>query len=382
MTVSYDVIVVGAGTMGAAACAAIARRGGRVLGIERATIPNDTSSHHGRTRVFRVAYSEHADYVPLLREARDRWIDLDARHGPGLYHETGVLYVGSPGSDMVEATAESARRHGIPCERLPADGVRARHPQFVMPSDWTGLFEPHAGYLVTDSCISAFAVDALRAGAHLVTGERVLQSSADAGGVHVRTDRAEYRAGALVLTAGARTGPLLAGMGVSLRVTRQVLLWVWPTRPDRFESGAMPTWAIDTAHGHAYGFPMERGRPGFKVAMHVRGEATDAETPDRALRPEDEAVLRRVIREHLPEADGPTLAHAVCLYTNSPDGHFVIDRHPASERVTVACGFSGHGFKFAPVIGEALADLALEGRTARQIGFLGASRFGRSERTA
>lgn len=382
MTASYDAIVVGVGTMGAAACAAIARRGGRVLGIERATIPNDTSSHHGRTRVFRVAYSEHADYVPLLREARERWLDLDARHGPGLYHETGVLYVGPPGSEMVEAAAAAAELHGIACERLARRDLQSRCPQFAAPGDWSALFEPRAGYLVTDACLSAFALDALQAGAHVATGERVLGWSKQGGGLRVRTDRTEYAAGALVLTAGARTEPLLAGMDVALRVTRQTLLWVWPGKPERFADGVMPTWSIDTPHGHAYGFPMERGRPGFKLAMHVRGEPTDAETVDRSLHADEEAILRRVIRDHLPDADGPTLSHAVCLYTNSPDGHFVIDRHPASERVVVACGFSGHGFKFAPVLGEALADLALEGRTTRAIGFLGASRFGRAESRA
>jgi sarcosine oxidase len=164
-------------------------------------------------------------------------------------------------------------------------------------------------------------------------------------------------------------------MGVGLRVTRQVLVWVWPRTPDEFVAGRFPVWAMQTPHGFAYGFPLAPGRVGLKLALHELGEEAEPGSVCRDLRPADREPLERVLAEFIPGAAGAVLAHAVCLYTNSSDGQFIIDRHPGSERVVFAAGFSGHGFKFAPVVGEALADLALDGRTALPVAFLGLDRF-------
>jgi sarcosine oxidase len=236
-----------------------------------------------------------------------------------------------------------------------------------------------AGFLLPEKVIAAYAQIALRGGADLHGREAVVDWSTDSAGVTVRTSRAEYRAERLIFTGGAWSGKLLKDLGVELRVTRQVMGWVWPRTPDRFELGRLPVWAIDNPDGSLhYGFPMMAEVPGFKIAHHSPATLTDPDHVVRETLPGDEETFRRALARFLPEADGPTLALRTCLYTNSPDHHFIIDQHPASDRVMIACGFSGHGFKFASVIGEVLADLAMKGRTGLPVGFLGLGRFGGS----
>ena len=183
-----------------------------------------------------------------------------------------------------------------------------------------------------------------------------------------------------MITAGAWTGELLTELGVRLKVTRQVLGWVWPSAADDFTADKFPVWVIDGNQGAGvhYGFPITpdgSGGVGLKLALHWPATEVDPDTVERAALPGDEDEIRDALRRFIPSGDGPLLSQSVCLYTNSPDGHFIVDRHPEHSRVSIACGFSGHGFKFASIMGEVLADLATEGKTDWPIGFLGLSRF-------
>jgi sarcosine oxidase len=381
---SFDVIVVGVGAMGAATCHALARRGVRVLGLERFDVPHAQGSSGGHTRLVRLAYYEHPDYVPLLRRAYELWDALGEEAGTQLLYRTGALYLGRPDGHLVAGSLQAARQHGLAHELLDAHAVAERCGPFRVPGHFAALYEPEAGFVLSERAIAAFADRALRSGAVLHGREPVRSWHADAQGVRVFTDRGTYHAGHLVLTVGAWTSEHVRDLGIPLTVTRQVLGWVWPRTPERFALGRFPCWAIeddvDGFQGIYYGFPMLSGpaldMPGLKVAHHAPGPVTDPETLDRLPTAADEADFRPVLGKYLPDGDGPLLSMRVCMYTMSPDQHFVIDRHPAHANVTIGCGFSGHGFKLAPTMGEALADLATQGRSDLPVAFLSSARFG------
>ena len=258
--------------------------------------------------------------------------------------------------------------------------MRRRFPQFTVPEHHVGVFEPNAAFLLPERVVAANAELALKAGATLNGHEPAEGWSADSRGVKVKTHRGEYSAARLIICGGAWSSSILSDLGVKLVVTRQVLGWVQPRRPNLFALGTMPVWAIENPDAtEHYGFPMLpasiSARPGFKIAHHFKGTPTTPQTVKRLPQPEDENDFRPTLQRFIPDAGGPLLSMAVCMYTNSPDSHFIIDHHPAHPNVTIACGFSGHGFKFSSVVGEVLADLAMSGRTKHPIGFLGLSRF-------
>ena len=380
MNTRYDVIVVGVGAMGSATCSALARRGARVLGLEQFGIPHALGSAHGESRMIRLCYYEHPDYVPLLHRAYELWHELEQSRsgGPprGLFHVTGGVYMGAPESEFVLGSLRAAEVHGLPHELLDHQHMAERFSQFRLPRDHIGLYEPNAGILVPERVVSTYAELALRHGAVLHGHEPVEGWQAQDGHVSVRTQRRSYSADRLVVCGGAWSSRLLSDLGLPLAVTRQVMGWVWPRRPEPFELGVFPVWAIDNPDGtQHYGFPMLPGGLGLKIAHHFQDGPTNPDSIDRQVKPDDEADFRPTLSRFIPEADGPLLAIRVCMYTNSPDSHFIIDRHPHNEQVILACGFSGHGFKFASVVGEVLADLALSGRTDLPIGFLGLDRF-------
>jgi sarcosine oxidase len=374
---TFDVIVIGVGAMGAAACLQLAQRGARVLGLEQFAIPHGRGSSHGYSRAIRLAYYEHPDYVPLLRNAWAQWGVLEALSGQTLLHRTGCLYLGRPESDLICGSREAAVAHGLPHEMLDACALGDRYPQFNVPPEYSAIFETLGGVLRPEAAVAAFAEQAMRAGAVLCGHATVAGWTTNGSGVTVETaDGTRYSAGSLIVSGGAWSGRLLGDLGVPLTVTRQVVGWTWPRRPDLFGLDRFPTWAIEHETGVHYGFPMLPDNPGFKIALHAPAAETNPDTVERDPQPGDAETFLPAVRRFFPNADGPLLALRVCLYTNSPDGHFIVDRHPAHSNVAVACGFSGHGFKFAPIIGEALADLALGSRTALPIDFLGLSRFG------
>jgi sarcosine oxidase len=376
----FDVIVIGVGTMGAAACECLARRGGSVLGLEQFTIPHNRGSHHGKSRVFRTAYYEHPDYVPLLRRAYDGWRALQEAAGVRLLHEVGALYLGKPGNELIAGSIDSARRHGLPHRELTREEVARDFPQFNVPEDFVGFLDERAGWLEAERAVKTMSERAIAAGATVREGQRVLGWNAAGPGITVRVEGASYESRALVVTAGAWTSKVLEDLGLPLVVSRQVFGWVRPRDGSLFRGreggGGFPCWGIGYDDGTIhYGFPMVEGEDTLKIALHARGTEADPDRLDRAVAPQDEATFRAVLDGMLPSAAGPTVRTCVCMYTNSPDSHFIIDRHPEHPNVVFACGFSGHGFKFAPVIGEVLADLAIAGRTEQPLDFLSLRRF-------
>ncbi len=378
MALPYDVIVIGVGSMGSAACYHLARRGVRVLGLEKFDIPHGNGSSTGFSRMIRMSYHEHPDYVPLLRSAFELWHELESESGQKLLYLTGGLYMGPAEGETVGGALRAARKFSLPFELFDHAALRRRFPQFHVPEDFVGMLETNAGFVLPEASVAAHALLALRHGAELHGREAVARWSANAAGVEVVTERATYQAGRLVFCGGAWTDQLVRDLGVPLRVTRQVLGWVWPKNPEAFELGRLPVWAIDYLDGTShYGFPMMPDNPGFKVAHHSPAQTVDPDAVPRALLPGDEDTFRILLRKQIPDADGPLLSLRTCLYTNSPDSHFIIDRHPEDFRVLLACGFSGHGFKFATVVGKVLSDLAADGSTPHPIGFLGLARLRR-----
>lgn len=389
MATTYDVIVVGLGSMGSSAAYHLARRGVRVLGLERFDIPHGQGSHHGYSRMIRLAYFEHPDYVALLKRAYDNWDDLEHESGQKLLYLTGGLYMGQPESELVTGSIEAAKKYDLPHEVLDRQALTDRFPQFQLPGDTIAFHETKAGFLVPERVVAAQAELAMRHGAELHGREAVQQWKATHRRVVVQTNKATYEAGHIVLCSGAWTERVLRKhlreekLDLNLTVTRQTLGWFWPCKPDAFALGTFPVWALDMAppdqfRGVYYGFPMSPGsppNPGFKIALHWPDQPTDPDKVNRDPQPGDESDLRDAIRQYIPDAEGPLLSMRVCLYTNTPDGHFIIDRHPRHDRVTLGCGFSGHGFKFTSVVGEVLADLATTGQSSQPTEFLGLSRF-------
>jgi sarcosine oxidase len=364
VSTTYDVIVAGVGGMGSAAVYELARRGRRVLGLERFDIPHDLGSSHGVNRIIRLAYWEHPAYVPLLRRAFELWRELELHCGERLLVVTGSIDAGRRDSKTVAGSLLSCAVHALPHHVFDAAALRRRFPGYLLPPDMTAVFQPDGGFVLSERAIVNYVNAAHELGAEIHAREPVLDWQADGEGVVVRTGASVYRAARLVVTAGPWIAQLVPALGAVARPERQVMMWVQPRRPELFKLGRFPVFNLETPEGHFYGFPIF-GIPGFKVGRyHHRGETVgDPDTVDRRCHPEDEAVLREGIRRYFPDADGPTLSMKTCMFTNSPDEHFIIDRHPTVPQVVLAGGFSGHGFKFCSVVGEMLAELALEGQS-------------------
>jgi sarcosine oxidase len=368
---SYDAIVLGAGGVGSAAMWQLARRGVRVLGIDRFAPPHDRGSSHGQTRIIRQAYFEHADYVPLALESYRLWAELEQHAGKRLLHQTGLLEMGPPDGIVVPGVLRAAREHGLDVEQLSAREATERWPAFRAADEMVGVFERTAGLLRVEECVRAQLVAAQEAGAELRVGVNVLGWSSATDGVHVETSAGRFAAQRLVVTAGAWAGSLLADLDLGLVVRRKAVMWhEADDERTRVEAG-FPCYLFELPTGIFYGFPDLDGR-GLKAAEHSGGEpVSEPLTVDRTLRDEDRAPVEAFLREHLPAAQVPCREHSVCLYTMSPDENFIVDRHPRDERVVFAAGLSGHGFKFAPALGAALADLAAQGSTRLPVEFLG-----------
>ena len=373
MTERFDVVVVGVGGMGSAALYHLARRGRRVLGIERFEIPHERGSSHGLTRIIRQAYFEHPSYVPLVRRAYDLWRELESAAGEQLLFITGAV---EGGPRIFEGAVRSSVEHGLAFEELDGAEVGRRFPAFQLPADLRVVYQPDGGFVLPEPCIVAHVAEARVLGAEVRTGERVLEWSAGENGVRVQTDRGTVEAERLVLTAGAYSqdvARLPPGMVVA---QRQVLAWLEPLRPELFDRERFPVFNLALEEGHVYGFPVH-DVPGFKIGWYDHdGARGDPDALSREVGDADEAPLRRFAERYFPDGAGRTLDLKACLFELSPDEHFVIDFHPESELAVVAAGFSGHGFKFCSVVGEILADLVLDDETLHDIEFLRFSRFG------
>jgi sarcosine oxidase len=375
MARKYDVVVVGVGGMGSAAAAHLAERGADVLGLERFDVPHDRGSSHGFTRIIRLAYFEDPAYVPLLRRAYDGWRDLESWWGGDLLYTTGSVTAGPADGRMVGNARRACERYDVDHEVLAGDEVNDRFPGYGLPEDVRAVYQPAGGFVVPEDAIVAHVERAFAAGAEIHARERVEDWCPTTSGVRVDTDRDTYDADRLVVTAGAWLGDVLESFRTVAVPERQVLGWFQPRDRPAFEPDRFPVFTLETDDGDYYGFPVH-GVPGFKLGRHHHLEETGrpeelADEPTAA----DEELLRSLAERCFPSGAGPTMRLETCTYTNTPDEHFVVDVHPDHPEVVVAGGFSGHGFKFCPVIGEVVADLALEGATDHDVELFRADRF-------
>jgi sarcosine oxidase len=261
---------------------------------------------------------------------------------------------------MIRGALAACRNNGLEHEQLDASALNRRFPGYKLPDHLVAVFQPDGGFLQPERCIVAHANAARARGATVQTQERVIDWTVADGRVRVTTDRGRYEAAKLVIGAGPWLPAVLPALAPRLNVERQVVLWTRPLRPELFTPDRFPVFYIDTPHGAFYGFPTDPEH-GFKIGKyHHRRQSTDPDTLDRTCSPEDEVTLREGIRHYFPDADGPTRSASACLFTNTPDEHFVIDRLPEHPQVVVAGGFSGHGFKFCSVVGEMVANLVLD----------------------
>jgi sarcosine oxidase len=373
-TTTYDIVVVGLGAMGSQTLWQLARRGHRVLGIDRFAPPHDQGSSHGKSRIIREAYFEDPRYVPLVQRAYECWAELEAASGVSLVQRTGGLMLGRADGIVVPGARRSAVEHGLPHEYLDASALRAKVPCFTVDDDTVGVWEPRAGAVAPEAAIDAALKLAAASGATIRTNEPVLDWHADATGVTVRTAQGTYHAARAVITVGAWSSSLVPSLALPLTVERQIVHWFAPIDPAPVQPNAMPVFIHEYAPGQFwYGFPDDG--EGVKVGLHHQGRTVDPDLPRDAATAEEVEIVRALISQYIPAADGPLVRSAVCLYTNTPDEHFVIDRHPDHASVILASPCSGHGFKFASAIGEALADLSTDQRSRHDLSTFGLARL-------
>jgi sarcosine oxidase len=372
-----DVIVLGTGGVGSAALWHLASRGLRVTGLDQHPPAHACGSSHGQSRIIRKAYFEHPDYVPLLERAYELWDDLRERSGrPDLFERCGLLQVGPPDGAIIPGVLESARRHRLAVETLTAGEVAKAFPQYRIPPGDTAVFEQDAGFLRVEDCVLACLDAAQAAGAALHTGVTVYDWRAEGDGVEVRTSEGTFHAGALVITGGAWAPQLLGDLGVPMIVRRKPLFWLQARSGRHRLDAGCPCFFYDRPGGQFYGFPELSTGDGVKIACHTGGDpVADPALVDRSLDEIDLAKVRDFALQWFPEVEGTLRREKTCLYTMSPDEHFIIDRHPRHRRVVFAAGLSGHGYKFASVLGEILSDLLVDGESSLPVDFLGLARF-------
>jgi sarcosine oxidase len=375
-----NILVVGLGAMGSATALHLARRGHRVLGFDQFTPPHSNGSSHGQTRIIRKAYWEDPRYVPLLFRAYELWRRLEADTGQALLHITGGLMIGRADGDLVAGSTASAEQFDLHHEVLSAAQMRRLYPAFRVDDDWVALWERDAGYLHPEACVEQQLQQASLAGAELHFDEPVMEWNAlPGGGVSVRTTRETYNADHLVITAGPWAPHILRELNLPLRVTRQVVYWFEPSGSiELFRRERMPIYIREMEKGQRllYGFPLTGpDTEGVKVGLHGSDDFCTPDTVDRAIGASEERIIRERVADALPLLGGRLLHAETCLYTMTPDEHFVIDAHPEFPQVTLAAGFSGHGFKFASVLGEVLADLATGLKPAYDLELFSLRRF-------
>lgn len=376
MSREWDAIVVGLGAMGAAALWHLARRGARVLGIERFSRGHDRGSSHGGSRIIRYAYFEHPDYVPLLRRSGELWTELERASQSKLVHQSGVLYGGMRGSEVLAGVKASANQHRIALESIDPHRIGDRFAAFAKCAEPIDefLFEPGAGFIRPERAICAMIEQAELHGAVVRESTTVESWHESAECAEVVVQGESLRARAIILCPGAWTAEVARSLGVALINTRQVIAWITPHEHDRADARVMPAFFIERESGAAmYGVPMspdQQSPLGIKVGFHGDGAVCHPDSLDRQVRAQEIDLMDRAVARVMPGVAGSVTDSAVCIYTNTLDGHFIIDRMPGSQRTSIACGFCGHGFKFAPVVGEVLADFAMRGSTALPIDFL------------
>ena len=371
----YDAAVLGLGGMGSAVLAHLARRGMHAAGFERFALVHDLGSSSGRTRIIRKAYFEDAAYVPLLERAYELWRELEERSQTALLDLFGVLIAGRPEAAAVAGTAHAAKLHGIAVEHLDSKALRARFPVLAFRDDEVGVFEPEAGVVFPERAIAAHLSVARSEGAHLYDRARVSGFEPIADGVRIDfQDGDAVEASRLAICAGPWSADLLAHVRLPLHVQRNVQYWFEPATQS-WSPNALPAFLLerDGLPVPLYAIP-DLG-DGFKIAFHGLGEITTADRLDRSVHANEVAQMQDALAGLLPGSEAKLIASKVCMYTMTPDANFAIGRDPANERIVIACGFSGHGFKFAPVIGEIVAQMLAGEEPPYDLGFLRLERF-------
>ena len=378
----FDVIVLGIGSMGSATAYHLAKNGYKVLGLEQFEIPHELGSHTGQSRLIRKAYGEHPDYVPLLEKAYENWKILESETGTQVYFKTCILYFGEESNSFLKGVLKSSEKYGIQVNALTKAIHSEKYPRFKIPDDFICLEEPDAGFVTPEQSILLFTDQALQHGAVIRTNEKVSEWKLENGLIKVKSGKGTFTAKKLVITAGPWAGKMIPGYAEKLKVTRQTIAWVKPARREAFTLGNFPCWIIVDGDAFYYGFPILPegnfgGPTGLKLAMHhPLGAVSDPDTVNRIPNKADEKVLINALNKFFPEEYSQTLHMKTCMYTMSPDENFILDFLEGYDKnVVIATGFSGHGFKFASVVGEIMADLAMKGSTDLPIGFLRSSRF-------
>lgn len=346
----------------------------RVLGVDRFEPPHDQGSSHGQTRIIRQAYFEHPDYTPLLLESYRLWAELQSHAEGQLYHEVGVLQVGSAEGQVVPGVLRAAELHGLEVDKLNAAEIQQRWPGLRIPNEMVGVFERRAGYLMVEECIKTHVRAAQKVGAELRCPAEV-QGWEVGDSIEVRTNVGVFSTDRLIVAAGAWAGQLLSDLGVPLEVHRKSLFWYEVEGEHYSAANNFPTFFFELPEGMFYGFSQLDGR-GVKLAEHTGGmSVADPLQLDRSLHRDEQLRIESFLQQHLPQVTLRNTDHAACMYKMTPDEHFIVDRHPACPGVVFAAGLSGHGFKFTSVLGKALAELSLDGTTDLPIDFLSLNRF-------
>lgn len=377
MPTTYDVIIIGLGGMGSAAAYQLARRGQRVLGIERFTPAHDQGSSHGKSRVIRQAYFEDPAYVPLLLRAYELWAQIERDAGQQVLTITGGLMIGREDSQTFAGSVRSAHTWNLPHELLDAHDIRRRFAPLQPSNDLVALYEAKAGFVHPEDSVWAHLQQALAHGAALHFSEPALDWTADTNRVRVTTGRGVYEAERLIIAPGAWAPELLVDLSLPLTVTRQTLYWFDPVGGSAaFAADRFPIYIWEMEHGEQfYGFPAQPGVAGVKVAFFYKGPHCDPNTVNRIVGDDEVQAMRETLAARIPTLNGALLDTATCLYTEVPDHHFIVAPHPQHANVIVASPCSGHGYKFCSVIGEILADLVIDGSTRHQISLFDPARF-------
>lgn len=368
----FDAVVIGIGAMGSATLYHLAKRGWNALGIEQFEIPHQMGSSHGLTRIIRLAYYEDPSYVPLLRRSYELWQQLERESGEKLFYQTGSIDMGPADSQVFAGSLRSCLEHDLEHQVLNSQELSERFPGYQMPDETMALYQPQGGLLLPERCISAYARLAQSYGAALRVGERVTgwERLRD-DRLLVRTDRGQYSADKLVICGGAWAYKLVPELKSKAVPERQVLIWLRAQKPELFAPERFPVWNALVDEGRYYGFPEfnpDGATPGMKFGRwHHREESCDPDTIDRDTYPEDEALLRQFAERYFPAGAGETLRMTTCMFSNTVDEHWILDTLPDVPQLSIAAGFSGHGFKMASVIGEIMADLAQNGSTRHDI---------------
>ncbi len=375
MTAKLNCAIIGAGIAGASAAYALLMRGANVQLFEQYDLRHDRGSSHGPTRLFRLAYFEHPDYVPLLRQAISLWRAMESEAPEKLFHQIGVFMIGAPNGNLIKGMRRGAFEHDITIEDLTRQEAAKRYPHFRQPDGYDAVFEPEAGFIRADRVLNHLFAKITEMGGTIRPRTNVTDWSVSDKCVELATKDGRETFDRLIITPGAWGNDLLR-LDVPIKPLRKTLFWIAPGDKSYLFGSNFPPFAIDREDGRFfYGFPAIDG-DGVKLGEHTGGTVLESATDPTQPPPDEAAGVKEFLREIMPDAPQDFSNAKQCLYETSPDSHFIIDAHPRDKRVCFAAGLSGHGFKFAPVIGEALADLAINGETQSAFDFLGVGRFG------